>query len=64
MKISEKRLWYELDKIATIEAEAGANMAKSNAAANMMKFLKKPSHTEIHRMWVDDGSYIYDPHEE
>lgn len=50
--MDEKRLWFELDKIATVEAGAGMNMAKSDAAVAMMKFLERPSHEECRQMYA------------
>lgn len=39
----EKLLWWELDKIAVKECELDGDVAKSNAAANMMIYLERPT---------------------
>ena len=54
--MDEKRLWFDLDKIATIEAGCGGNMAKSDAAEAMMRFLEKPSYEECRQMYIEDGN--------
>jgi len=48
--MNEKRLWFKLDKIATLEAFLGGNKAKSDAAEAMMTFLEKPSAEEYRQM--------------
>ena len=53
--MDEKRLWWELDKIAVYESSPGGNEKKAAAAENMARYLKKPSHEECHRMWIEDG---------
>jgi hypothetical protein len=50
-EMEEKRLWYELDKIAVAESGLGGNIEKANAAENLMKFLDKPTHTECREWW-------------
>jgi len=54
--MDEKRLWFELDKIATVEAGPGMNMAKTNAAVCMMLYLEKPSPEECRQMYIEDGN--------
>jgi len=54
--MDEERLWFELDKIATVEAGTGGNKDKSNAAVAMMRWLKRPSHEQCRQMFIEDGS--------
>lgn len=54
--MDERVLWWELDKIAVRESTRGRNMEKADAAENMMKWLKKPSHEQCQQMYIKDQS--------
>lgn len=57
--LSEKRLWWEMDKIAVRESgpnPAMANMPKANAAENMMRYLEKPTKEEQKDFWQHELS--------
>lgn len=43
MTLTEKELWYLLDKVAVSESAMGGNEAKCKAACAMMEHLQKPS---------------------
>jgi hypothetical protein len=54
--MDEKRLWFELDKIAVKESCCGNITDKCNAAVAMMKHLERPSHEECRQMYIEDGN--------
>ena len=54
--MEEKRLWFELDKIAVRETgRAWGNLKKADAAVDMMRFLEKPSPEECRRLFIEHG---------
>ena len=56
MMMEEKRLWFELDKIAVRETgRAWGNLKKADAAVDMMRFLEKPSPEECRRLFIEHG---------
>ena len=53
-RMDEEELWWELDKIAVSESAKG-NHEKADAAGNLIKYLKAPSHMRCKELFERDG---------
>ncbi len=49
--MTEERLWFVLDQLASRESGIGGDHAKSDAAESLMRLLRKPSHDQC-RDWA------------
>lgn len=49
--LTEKELWFLLDRIAVEESAMGGNKAKSDAAVALMEHLQKPSPEQCKRLY-------------